>query len=811
MVQFVGRELDLAVLHEQLQQYGSVGITAIQGMGGIGKSELALQYARCHWQQGSYPGGVCWLVARGQDIASQIVSFARSKLGLKLPDELKLAEQVGYCWQRWPDGEVLVVVDDVTDYRAVKAYLPAHEGRFRVLLTTRLQLGRSIQSFEIKVLSEAASLGLLESFIGAKQIAAEEVTAKDLCGWLGYLPLGLELVGRYLERKPDLSLQKLQERLEKQRLKAQALCQCQDDMTAEHKSVAAAFELSWQELGESEQQLAYVLSLFALAPIPWVLVKRCLSEADEEDLEDWQSALLSRSLLQRVEAGVYQLHQLIREFFGAKLLDGDGVDELRQVYGQVMVVEAQQLPETPTREQIVAFSPLVPHVTEAATVLRDGLSEEALIWPFVSLGRFYAGQGAYEQAVPWREQCLVVTRERLGEEHPDVALSLNNLAFLYQSQGRYAEAEAHFQQALELYKRLRAEEHPDMALSLNGLAFVYKSQGRYGEAEPIYQQALELYKRLLGQEHPSVLKNLNNLANLYRLQGRYGEAEPMFQQVLSMTKRLLGREHPDVAKNLTNLANVYRLQGRYAEAEPMFQQALSMRKRLLGQEHPSVANTLNNLALLYYYQGRYGEAEPMFQQVLSMRKRFLGQEHPSVANTLNNLGELYYYQGRYGEAEPMFQQALSMRKRFLGQEHPYVANTLNNLGELYKSQGHFTKAEPLYQKALSIRKHLLGEDHPDVAKNLNDLGELYKSQGHFTKAEPLYQKALSMRKRLLGEDHPDVALSLNNLGEFYKSQGHFTKAESMYLKALQIFEQQLGMEHPNIITVRNNLKILRDG
>ena len=95
-----------------------------------------------------------------------------------------------------------------------------------------------------------------------------------------------------------------------------------------------------------------------------------------------------------------------------------------------------------------------------------------------------------------------------------------------------------------MYKKLLGEEHPSVATSLNNLAALYESQGRYTEAEPLFIQALEMWKKLLGPEHPNVATSLNNLAGLYESQGRYEEAEPLYIQALDMRKKLLGEEHP---------------------------------------------------------------------------------------------------------------------------------------------------------------------------------------------------------------------------------------------------------------------------
>lgn len=266
VIQFVGRDEALNTLHEQLQQKERVAICAIAGMGGVGKTELALQYALSQQQQGTYPGGLCWLQAAQADVGTQIISFARVQLDLQIPDGLDLPEQVAYCWRHWRGGEVLLVLDDVSSYEKIKPYLPPAEPRFKVLITTRRQgLGESFELLRLEVLSENAAIKLLVSFVGEERIHGELDQAKQLCAELGYLPLGLELVGRYLKRKPDLSLVQMRQRLG---LEHRSLQQRSEDMTAE-RGVAAAFELSWQELDEAAQQLACLLSLFALAPIPW--------------------------------------------------------------------------------------------------------------------------------------------------------------------------------------------------------------------------------------------------------------------------------------------------------------------------------------------------------------------------------------------------------------------------------------------------------------------------------------------------------------------------------------------------------------
>jgi tetratricopeptide (TPR) repeat protein len=841
---FVGRERELESLNQQLQRHNQVVVAAVEGMGGIGKTELAIQYSLLNLQLETYPGGICWIRAREQDIGLQIVNFARTDLDLKPPDDLELPGRVRWCWKRWREGNALIVFDDVKNYSDIKPYLPSQPSQFKVLITTRLKLDLP-SSLYLAVLTEPDGLELLSQLVGQGKVQQELEIAKELCQRLGNLPLALQLVGRYVKQR-KISLTEELRRLEEKGLGHPSMSVPENDpsWTLDIKrGVEAAFELSWSELSESAQELGCILSLFALVSIPWSLVESAIAskskiksqkskgliflslkvlqmlhlckrqssaELDPESLEDARVELENLHLLQSESKDTSELHQLIREFFRKKQNNLANRDEQKYNFCTAIVEVAKKIPETPTLSEITSLSPFIPHLSEAVTVYQNCLRDEDLIAPFTGLGWFYKGQGAYAQALPWLEKCVSVARERLVENHSDVATSLHILALLYSYQGQYQEAEPLFQKSLELFKCLLGEEHPHVASSLHELARLYLYQGRYEQAEPLLRQALELFKRLLGEEHPDVASSLHHLALLYLYQGRYEQAEPLFRQALELFKRLLGEEHPDVATSLHELALLHLYQGRYEQAEPLFRQALELYKRLLGEEHPDVATNLNNLASLYFYQGRYEQAKPLFRQALELRKRLLGEEHPDVATSLNDLALLYFKQGRYEEAEPLFRQALELRKRLLGEEHPYVATSLNNLALLYSKQGRYEEAEPLYLQALELYKRLLGEEHPNVATNLNNLANLYSNQGRYEEAEPLYLQALELRKRLLGEEHPDVATSLDNLALLYSKQGRYEEAEPLYLQALEIAEKSLGGNHPTTIKIRENLKSLGD-
>jgi CHAT domain-containing protein/Tfp pilus assembly protein PilF len=267
--------------------------------------------------------------------------------------------------------------------------------------------------------------------------------------------------------------------------------------------------------------------------------------------------------------------------------------------------------------------------------------------------------GRYSDAIPIAQQALAIREKALGRGHPDVALSLNNLAVLYRSQGRYADAEPLYQRSLAIREKAFGRDHPDVAQSLNNLALLYDSQGRYADAEPLYQRSLAIREKALGRDQPDVATSLNNLALLYRSQGRSADAEPLFQRALAIWEKVLGRDHPQVAQSLNNLALVYVSEGRYADAEPLYRRSLAILEKAFGRDHPNVATALNNLAEIYRSQGRYADAEPLYQRSLAVYEMALGRDHPDVANSLNNLAALYKEQARYADAVSIIRRTLS--------------------------------------------------------------------------------------------------------------------------------------------------------
>ena len=651
---FVGREEQLENLNQQLQSHGKVEIVAVEGMGGVGKTELAIQYSLSHLQSHNYPGGIFWLQARDSDITSQILSFASTDLDLQFPDHLKLPqEKVRWCWNNWrPKGNTLVVLDDVTNYIKIKPYLPPQLSQFKVLITTRLKLDLP-GSLYLEVLTGSDALLLLTQLVGEDTIKQETDKATELCQRLGNLPLALQLVGRYVKKR-NISLSEMLRRLENKGLGHRSLVVNQNDPTWTldiKRGVEAAFELSWSELNKSAQELGSLLSLFAASPIPWSLLEKAVSEQEREDLEDGREELKKLHLLQSDDTNTYQLHQLIREFLSDKLDKLSNADEQKYNFCKAMVKEAENIYSSPTiTEDIQSLHNTIPHLEELGRRLISEIQKQQqghinslpslffseVIWVFIVVGKFYQGQGLYKSAEAWYEDCLTVSKVLFTSDHPYMASSLNYLGGIYRYQGHYLKAEPYYDEALKMRKRLYNGDHPDVVSSLNNLALLYFNQKRYSEAETFYIEALEMTRRLYNGDHSDVAISLNNLALLYGSQKRFAESQRFYVDALEMFKRLYKGDRSDIAQNLNNLAALYYNQGQYGEAEPLYVEALEMRKRLHEEDNPAVAESLYNLALLYHNQRRHSKAEHFYTQALEIYQRVLGKNHPITMKVQEN-------------------------------------------------------------------------------------------------------------------------------------------------------------------------------
>jgi tetratricopeptide (TPR) repeat protein len=766
----IGRDTELDRLHELLQTKKNVCV--VSGMGGVGKTELVRNYATSDDCKAHFSGGVFYLDARSREnIATEIVAVTQYHFQREIEDSLSDTQKVTQCWQAWKTQTeaVLLILDDVSGLaKNFKQYLPpADLGKLRLLITSRDTPDQRIaEELPLEVLLPGAAVELLASIIGQERVARETSAAEKLCEELGYLPLALELVGYYLEDEDyqSLSLAAMGDKL-KEKVKHPSLSPEEVPMAIKAtRGVQAAFDLSWDELTPEAKYLACVLGAFAEAAIRWDFVKGIYEilqgEAFSEDnLKDkWLKSLRKLHLVMTVETDIYDLHPLIRDYLAEQFKQHSQHNEIKQAFCDLFVYVAINVEQSTS---LAEFNLIEPHL---------------------------------KKMIDWCE----------GNEDPQFAFSLNQLACLYDSQGKYKVAEPLYLRSLSIWEQQLGENHPAVAAILNNLAILYNSQGKYKVAEPLYLRSLSISEEQLGEDHPDVAQSLNNLAELYHKQGKYNEAETLLLRSLSISEKQLGEDHPDVATILNNLAGLYNSQGKYKVAEPLYLRSLSIYEKQLGEDHLDVATSLNNLAGLYNSQGKYKVAETLYLRSLSIRENQLGEDHPDVATSLNNLAGLYDSQEKYNKAEHLYLRSLSIREKQLGENHPDVASSLSNLAELYRNQRKYNEAEPLFLRSLSIRENQLGENHPDVAQSLNNLALLYNAQGNYAEAKKLSQRALTILQKVLGNHHPHTQNSLFAT-KMFNVQILLDCDTQTLLCLLQTLAQQANLPYPDTET---NLMLL---
>jgi serine/threonine protein kinase/tetratricopeptide (TPR) repeat protein len=296
--------------------------------------------------------------------------------------------------------------------------------------------------------------------------------------------------------------------------------------------------------------------------------------------------------------------------------------------------------------------------------------------------------------------------------------------------GRYADAEPHLRTALAIQRRIHGEEHWDVAKSLNSLGVLLYAKGDYAEAQSCLEQALAMHRKTYGNEHPDVAQDLNNLAVVLRVQGNDAAAEPMLRQALAIRRRLYGDENRETAETLNNLANLLRSREEYAQAEPLCREVLAVRRKLLGEKHPDVAQAINNLAVVLAAQGENAEADALLRQSITLDRELLGPDHPELAGTLYNLGTLLLRSNDAAGAEPLFRECFAIRARRLPEGDPRTASTKQGLGNCLTALGRYAEAEPLVVEAYHTLDGSLGPQHVRTVSALHAVIALYEKWDH---------------------------------------------------------------------------------
>jgi tetratricopeptide (TPR) repeat protein len=647
---FTGRKDTLEKIHQTFQQGEIAALSqAIAGLGGVGKTEIALEYAYRH--QGDYDY-IWWVDAEKE--SGVVQAYRKFALEKSLIDKDTETEEVFIkAVRRWMQTTEswLFIFDNVElqgeaqSFEWLKKYLPQSQRNGQhILMTSRNALwGRMAKTIDIGVFSAEEAGEFLTEVTGLPEDAAG--SRERLAKTLDHLPLALAHAASYIcDRKQGYADYLVL--FEDYRLRIFDKETSDLPMTPK-RNVHTTWAISIDHLSRKSASARQLLNLAAfLAPdgirMRWFeqgakFLPSPLQEDIQNKLErnDLLPNLRKYSLITEGENG-FGVHRLLQEVIRESLdaEQGQWVDYC------VSLLHACRDFDFSTPEKRAEFLALAPHI-EAVTN-REGVTERKEIADlYVFLGRGYGELAQYSKEMERYLKALAVSRKVLGEEHLDMSTIYSNIGGVYHNWGNYENALEWYFKALAIREEVLGKEHPDTATIYHNIAEGYRCQYEYKKALEWNSKALAINEKVLGKEHRSTIITYNNIALVFSDVQDYEEALAWYLTGLAISEKVLGKDHPDTAMIYHNIAGVYTSQGDYEKALEWYLKDLAISEKVLGKEHPNMATAYHNIAMVYKSQGKYAKALSEFLKAYRIIVRTFGEAHPHAKTFRNNMEIAY--------------------------------------------------------------------------------------------------------------------------------------------------------------------------
>jgi tetratricopeptide (TPR) repeat protein len=816
---FTGRDALVQALHETFASRQDHGITtlALSGLGGSGKTQIALEYA--YRYRDDYHA-IFWI--HGQSAEALRADFIGMAKLLNLPEhkdtdpENTIAALKRYLSHaaRW-----LIIIDHLETFEPLADLFPSL-GQGDILVTTRRHAaGESAIMHKVEMLTPAeGALFLLRRIRKLDQHTPVETlpammvdAAHTISRLVSGLPLALDQAGAYIEQTTS-SLAIYIERYKKH--EAELLKQRGNFSTSHPASVAATFALCIEQARQLNPTSLEILSLCAfLHPdaIPLELFSANGTDlgpelqdllANELAFDLALATLLDLSLLQRnADNETLSMHRLVQV-----VLRDEMQADIQRIWTERAIKAVCRVFPTSEMRYWQQCQRYLPHALLAADLIQQqhlSFSEAAQLLYLAAC--YLYDMASYAEASKLCEQALAIVEQVHGKEHTETARTLHCLANICESQGQATRALGLYQQALEIAELTWDSEQAEMARLLHDLGEHFQEAEQFAHAETYYRRAFAIREQLFGLTHPETASSLNNLAGICEEQDRYEQAARWYEQALQIRLHLRGPHHAETAESLSNIARFYRVVGKYQQAEPLYEQAIAAYQQALGPQHPRVATCYNNFAVFCIILGRYTQAEQWLTQALDIRTQLFGLQDARTAASWNHLGRVYFKQGRHEQAQVLYQQALTICEERLGRNHSTTQSILLNMSELSLAQGNSQLAERLLIEILTALTTEQETRPAGAAPVLNLLGEVYLARGQYEHAEHVLIEALAIRQEKLEKTHPETAMSLQSLGDLALVRDEDAQAIMWYQQAFELVLEPLGPGHPDVIALTERL------
>jgi hypothetical protein len=659
-----GREELLARLHALLTEGDRPRTVVLSGLGGVGKTSIAAEYAHRHLGE----VGISWQVGAEDPL---VLTAGLAELAAQLDaaqpgDSRDPVALVHGVLAAFP-AEWLLVFDNAPDDASVWRFLPP-AGQGRVLVTSQSQHWPAEWVLDVRVLDDEVAT----EFLLARTASTDRAAARALAGELGGLPLALEQAAGYI-RATATSLSGYLTLFRDRR----ATLLDRGKSAGYRQTVAATLALALTRLEAEAAAAAGLLRLLScLAPEPAPL-ELLLSHADAVGEPDPEVAPVLAMLADRIAAGdavdALRRYSLITPA-------GDGLVLVHRLVQAVTLAQtpaplvagwrkaAAELVEAgipadiePPQAIWPAFASLLPHAQAALATQSNGLAR---------IASYLGYRGSYRDARDLQLRIVEAREQARGPEHADTLTARHKLAWLTGYAGDEPAARDQFAALVSASERALGPEDPVTLRARDELAHWTGNLGDAAAARDMYAAMLPAYERVLGAEHPDTLTIRGGLADYTADAGDPAAARDQLTALLPVRERVSGPEH-NMSLNVRNdLANATGRAGDPAAARDQFAALLPAYDRVLGPEHPGTLSARNSLARWTGHAGDPAGARDQYLVVVPAYERVLGPEQP---RTLNARRELAYWTGRAGDAAGARDQLaalLPIRERVLGTEHP---------------------------------------------------------------------------------------------------------------------------------------------
>jgi Tetratricopeptide repeat len=713
----IGREGMLSELEARLEPGDGTGprIVALCGLGGAGKTSVAVEYAYRHLAE----VGVAWQFS-AEDPAVLAAGFAELAAQLGIPDSAESRDPVAAVHAvlaRFASGWLLIF-DNAPDMASVAAFLPpAGPGQILITSTNPNWPGESL---EVPVLDDDTAARFLVARTGDQDLP----TARELASALGGLPLALVQAAAYITATGQSQASYLA--LFRQR-RVDLLSR--GEPGGHGKTVATTWELAFKRLQQSCASAVGLLQLLAFyAPdaIPLHLLLRPRPELtgqlshevipvlvplmdDRLAADDAVRALRQYSLVTPAADGSVSVHPLVQA-----VTADDMTEDLARAWRQAaaLLIEAAipDHPEDPSSWPV--FGALLPHAQAALPADRRGLE----------LMAYYLGySGNYAAARDLLRGVHRAKEHEYGQDDPNTLISARGFARWTGEAGDAAGARDQYAALLPIMDRVLGPDHRDALIARRGLAFWTGEAGDAAGARDQYAAVVSVMDRVLGPEHPDTLIARRDLASWTGEAGDAAGARDQYAALLPVMERVSGPDHPETLATRNYLARYTGRAGDAAGARDRYAALLPVMDRVLGPEHPDTLIARRGLAFWTGEAGDAAGARDQYTALLPVMERVLGPEHPTTLITRHYLARWTGEAGDAPGARDRYAALLPVAERVLGPEHPTALTIESGLAHWTGVAGDAGSARDQYTALLPVTERVCGPKHPSTLATRSSL------------------------------------------------------------------------------------------